>query len=556
MEVTKTTMTADVQMSPQQETVAEWVKTGTGNALVKAVAGSGKTFTLIQIIQLLTGKVAFVAYNKAIQVEIDMKVRALGRLACYAWVSTFHSLAFKSWRGAFPRVQVDGNKVNTLIKYATLAGQLEPGVPFPLRKFVRKAYDLSRQWGIGVLPDFKFGDTQKWMDLVDRFDLESQIENDAIFQGANPVALGILYTEHILKLGYQMARGAVAGINELPVIDFEDMIWCPLHAGMSFETFNWVLVDECQDLNPTRIAMVKAILKPGGRLIAVGDPHQAIYGFTGADAESYKRIQQDFNCVELPLTHSFRCPTSVVMFAQQWVSHIESAPGAPAGMVTSVDYKDWDLSSLTSSDAVLCRNNAPLVTLFFKLLRNGVTSKIEGRDIAMQMIRVCEKWKTNNCATLHTRLIEYAKSETQKAMAQGREERAEQTQDIVSAIIAVMEAIGMDQSVDALIDRINSMFFDSPIDSGSAAGGTYRKMLTLTSIHKSKGREWHRVFWLGRNVTCPSRYARKAWQIEQEDNLCYVAATRAKDTLVDILAASIDQITGRSRSERQEEEEY
>jgi superfamily I DNA/RNA helicase len=59
-------------------------------------------------------------------------------------------------------------------------------------------------------------------------------------------------------------------------------------------------------------------------------------------------------------------------------------------------------------------------------------------------------------------------------------------------------------------------------------------MLVLSTIHKSKGREWERVYWLNRAGTCPSKWATQAWQRNQEDNLCYVAATRAKAELIEL----------------------
>ena len=52
--------------------------------------------------------------------------------------------------------------------------------------------------------------------------------------------------------------------------------------------------------------------------------------------------------------------------------------------------------------------------------------------------------------------------------------------------------------------------------------------VVLSSIHKAKGREWNRVYWL---QTGPSKWARKEWELQQETNLCYVATTRAKSAL-------------------------
>jgi superfamily I DNA/RNA helicase len=52
--------------------------------------------------------------------------------------------------------------------------------------------------------------------------------------------------------------------------------------------------------------------------------------------------------------------------------------------------------------------------------------------------------------------------------------------------------------------------------------------ITLSSVHKSKGREWERVFILDFGTYMPSKYAKKDWQKIQENNLIYVAITRAK----------------------------
>jgi len=55
--------------------------------------------------------------------------------------------------------------------------------------------------------------------------------------------------------------------------------------------------------------------------------------------------------------------------------------------------------------------------------------------------------------------------------------------------------------------------------------------VTLATIHKSKGLEADRVWWLNASA-CPASWARQPWQKQQERNLCYVAATRAKAELV------------------------
>jgi len=55
--------------------------------------------------------------------------------------------------------------------------------------------------------------------------------------------------------------------------------------------------------------------------------------------------------------------------------------------------------------------------------------------------------------------------------------------------------------------------------------------IVLSTIHKSKGLENDRVFFLLPELL-PSRFATMDWQLEQEENLRYVAITRAKKELV------------------------
>lgn len=58
-----------------------------------------------------------------------------------------------------------------------------------------------------------------------------------------------------------------------------------------------------------------------------------------------------------------------------------------------------------------------------------------------------------------------------------------------------------------------------------------RNSTTLATIHKAKGLEADTVYWLN-SSQCPSKWARQRWQKVQENNLCYVATTRAKSKLV------------------------
>jgi superfamily I DNA/RNA helicase len=275
--------------------------------------------------------------------------------------------------------------------------------------------------------------------------------------------------------------------------------------------------------------MLRMMLVPGGRIVSVGDPAQAIFGFTGAESDSLDRIRKDFDCVTFPLSVSYRCPKAVVTEAQTWVSHIESAPDAPEGSViklTDQEFRNQFFSTLSAADVILCRNTKPLVDLAYTLLGAGVGCRIEGKDIGTGLLKLISKWKRiKTVSKLRDKLVNYCEVETAKALAKGQEYKAASVSDRVDCLLTIMDTLADNDKVDMIEAKINAMFGDTP-------PGQLPNVLTLSTIHKAKGREWARVFWYGRNEFQPSPYARQAWQQDQERNLMYVAATRAKSDLI------------------------
>ena len=60
------------------------------------------------------------------------------------------------------------------------------------------------------------------------------------------------------------------------------------------ERFNYVFVDEYQDINPAQHDLLKILVEGGARITAIGDPNQAIYGFRGADTRYFHSFEDDF----------------------------------------------------------------------------------------------------------------------------------------------------------------------------------------------------------------------------------------------------------------------
>lgn len=184
-----------------------------------------------------------------------------------------------------------------------------------------------------------------------------------------------------------------------------------------------------------------------------------------------------------------------------------------------------DNGRLLDADAVLCRNTAPLVDLAYQLIRRGIACHVEGREIGNGLIKLATRWaRIKTTDALRRRLEAWLEDQVARMKAKGREVEAGNLDDRVQTIFVLMEGC---ETVEQLKTKISRLFEDTP-------DGERPKNLTLSTIHKAKGREWERVYWLGRNILQPSRWARREWELVQEDNLCYVAATRAKFELVEV----------------------
>ena len=313
-----------------------------------------------------------------------------------------------------------------------------------------------------------------------------------------------------------------ASLNQTKVIDFDDMILFPLVTNIAVRfPKDVVFVDEAQDLSKTRQALVRKFVKRNGRMIIVGDDRQAIYGFSGADASALDNLIRDTNAVSLPLSVTWRCPVAVVREAKKYVADIEAAPNAKEG---SVQYATTIPTKLIpGQDAVLCRNMAPLIKVAYQLLRNGVAAKVEGRDVGEGLKTLCRRWKVKTVSALLTRLDDYQARETQKYAAKGEASKVEAVEDKCGALREIADKMLLEgkQDVADVIAFIDALFAD---------GAT--NVVTLATYHRSKGREWNRVFLFEHSTRCPSRAAKKEWEMGQENNLAYVAITRAQDTLV------------------------
>jgi superfamily I DNA/RNA helicase len=478
------------------------------NIALIARAGCGKTTAILRAVDELVktrpaAEITVCAYNKAIAEEVKAKLIKAGHTN---WktvqAATLHSMGFGLIKFAF-KSAIDDKKVQKLVEglNTDLARSYAPQIATLVR--------YAKQAAFGFFPDKPIGDVTAWHALADHFDvngLDDTSEMDEIVGYAQTV-----YRASLLKTD---------------VIDFDDMILFPLIKNMRVKFGrDYLFLDEAQDLSPARQALARKFLKTGtGRMIIVGDDRQAIYGFSGADADALPNMIAQLNALSLPLSVTWRCPVAVVKEAQRFVPDITAAPTAPEGAVNrSPAWTPEALSALTPRDAILCRNTAPLIKLAYTLIRSGKPCKVEGRAVGEGLKKLTQRWKIKTIDALINRLKDYREREIQKANAKGQENKAEEVADKVDTLLEICSAVLATSATKTVAD------VDAFIDNLFADGAT--NVTTLATYHRAKGREWEHVFLFEHAQRCPAKAARQAWQINQENNLAYVAITRAMNTL-------------------------
>ena len=474
--------------STYQLNVYNFIKNNYGSAVVQAVAGSGKTTTIINAINMIpkNKNVLLLAFNKSIANELKEKVPPHVR------VMTYHSCAYGAYRYKVKGVQIKSDKVRMLVK------DIVPDEDFHYAPIVSRLVGLAKSHALGYLTS---DSDDEWMLLIDKFSLlnrrlDSDFSVDTLISYARKV-----YSEN----------------NKIKkVIDFDDMILFPLIFNASFFKQDFVFVDEAQDTSSVQRELLKKMLKRNGRLIAVGDSAQAIYGFRGADSNSMNRIVEDFSATTLPLSISYRCAKSIIEKAQMWNPEILPNPNAIDGHVESL--KTYDIHTFRRNDAILCRNTAPLISMAFSMIARDIPVNVLGRDIGAGLVSYIQSLKCSKITDLVDMLEKDYLNKTRNLTEEKDGSKIEKLTDQKDVIMIFIKN-NDDDRVSTLCSVIENFFGEDKEDN-----------VTLCTVHKSKGHEWNRVFLLDNNLFIP-KWVSQEWAIKQEENLIYVAITRAKSEL-------------------------
>jgi hypothetical protein len=223
----------------------------------------------------------------------------------------------------------------------------------------------------------------------------------------------------------------------------------------------FLLLDEAQDTNPV-VERVFNAQRGNAQLVMVGDSGQAIYGWRGA-----RDVMTGFDGIQHTLSHSFRFGDPIAQEANRWLA-IAHAPIR----ITGSPSIDSGLDTVERPDAILCRTNGGAMAEILTLLDMGRRVALVGRGDTLSDLALAARDLKNGRRTSHPELLLFATW----GEVQDYAEHDPDGRDLQPFVDVIDE-----HGVDIVLDVISRLCDENGAD------------VTVSTIHKAKGREWPTV---------------------------------------------------------------
>jgi len=408
-------------------------------------------------------------------------------------------------------------------------------------------------------------------------------EISEIKQGAKPL-------ESVIQEDQTLYRAYEQFLREHNLFDLEDLICktvqlfheAPEILSHYRDLFQWILVDEYQDINHNQYRLIRLLMPaPGGNLFVIGDPNQAIYGFRGANREYIDKFKSDFpEAVIYPLHTSYRCSTPILQASTDIMKHtsdmtleavnegvhvqiiknathkseaefiartIESMMGGLRffSMDSDITGGHEDVDRSLADFAVLCRisRQMPVIEKAFHdhsipFQTIGDQTLYRGKVVrnALELL----KWSCNPADTYRIQRVDRLGLPAETVLKSLQEKSSlkdklswihqqisasfsEEDRKLWQQLISKSEPFGNDESRFLTMAALNT-----PADN-------YKPVIehvTLMTLHAAKGLEFPVVFIAGcEDGLLPYHFGNRVSDLEEERRLLYVGMTRAKARL-------------------------
>lgn len=290
----------DKDLDPSQQAA---VNAASGPVRVLAPAGSGKTRTLVnRILHLLNQGIAperilALAFNKKARDEMQERLERRASAGQGLEIRTFHSFGYEIVREA--------------LGWTFGAAAQKQTVRTLLRSAILEHTQLPALRDRDPLDAFLAGLRKAKMELP-------ELSTVTVEYGDRVYPLEPIFHSYVKK---QMSASFV---------DFDDMIYMAVRLLLENSAlrrtyqsrFEYVLVDEFQDLNEAQLLLLQIISLPENNVFAVGDDDQMIYGFRGADVKHIVEFEKRFPvAATYVLNTNYRSSRMIIRHAGWLVAH-------------------------------------------------------------------------------------------------------------------------------------------------------------------------------------------------------------------------------------------
>lgn len=467
-------------LNEHQLKVAKFFATTTHDMVIQSRAGSGKTKLIISLTGLGKNKgkrVLFGAFTNATGAELKKREPRLSPL-----IRTSHSLGLAAIRRSLScEVEVEAHKYSRILRGLISSPEFEKacndkGLKPKLFSAPMTISEIGRN--LNQLQVSLTNDGHLFTPLIDAA-LESYLLTKAIQEGLKESKEGI--------------------------IGFPDMISFPLHPDVynpgSFQKYDLIYLDEAQDLSEAQLQIYHNSRSSECQMIAVGDDYQSIFAFAGATGSSLQELTRLYQAKTFTMPLCYRCPIEVLDLARAIVPDIQGLDRhGDVQEHADIDQAIINLATKPGSRLALARTNSALIPLALRLLNDGIPFTFIGDSLENR---------------LKTRLSFYRDTINFNNLQAALEKGKRRGNDLDECLAHLLNGSSRYSEMFGAIRRI---FYNS-----SAS-------IRLSTVHSAKGTEANHVLIWGINFF-PHSGAETEIELQQEENLLYVAYTRSKETL-------------------------
>ena len=534
----------------QQDILDFFLNNPQSNMLVNALAGSGKSTTACMLSDHSKTSDLYIAFNASVVEEFKKKIKNPKTK-----VMTMHSLAY-----SIMLYNVEQESKDSGEKPKGFGSQRSKKTVsldnFKPHKILDE--EITKRYG-------RYIEFAKRVFLKDNYVNLYNLCRLTLTDMSSNKDVSRLIDDHVLFLYYGDEGYSAPDISEITstlkildtksrqqfetqgVIDFTDMLWITFNKLKydNWEVPYWALYtniycDEVQDFSNIQLNFLKFIKRTKGRYVFIGDFHQAIYNFAGANAQAFNQIPKMFAPVEtFDLPICYRCAKShLSRVNREYGIPILPCDDAPMGFVKTID-KNKISEYAKAGDMVISRKNKWIAEVVLDLARNGIPIFIEDKEMVGAIKRQILSSKCTSVGTLE-KFLQKVISNYNKKLFEIVSKNVREGGHEEEHLEAVTETNSKIDNTSFLLEILEGYLeHHASSDSVSKFSNFIDKLLNTTpspncvrlcSIHKAKGLEATNVFVLNEaKINYDFRNSKE--QNIQEKNLSYIATTRAKEGL-------------------------